>query len=160
MKALGSDGGYRIAEGGHSRIPGNGMGALRYRGCSCLDTNAHSRPTGGGLLLVGVITYDALRERHSIIVIDTGEHDAFSSAPDALSDEFDRALSDKERQVLRMLADGAATKQIARCLETSMALASRRARWVVKKLGKRSRAAAVAHAAKVGLLEPTMRKAS
>jgi DNA-binding NarL/FixJ family response regulator len=101
----------------------------------------------GGLLLVGVVTYDSLLDKYALIVTDQRERDADLT----FSDD---ALDETERRLLRMVAQGSVSKQIARSLETSPATAGRRVRQALKKLGKRSRAAAVAHASKVGLLEP------
>jgi DNA-binding CsgD family transcriptional regulator len=99
-----------------------------------------------GLRMVGYVTYDLSLEKYSLVVTDRREPDDRSSATV-------QALDEADREIIRMVADGSVSKQIARHLDMSPATAGRRVRQALKKLGKRSRAEAVAHASQVGLLE-------
>ncbi len=96
--------------------------------------------------MVGVITYDGSQRRYGLIV----------SSPcqgGPRTGPVEIGLNATDLRLLRMVAEGAGGKQIARTFQISISLAGRRVRQVVKKLGKHSRAEAVAHVAKAGLLE-------
>ena len=111
------------------------------------EIEAHPKLMGEGLQVVAVLTYDASLDRFGLIVTESG-HTGATVNP------CNRNLDEEELRVLRMLANGACSKHIARSMETSVSLAGRRAREAVKKMGTPSRAAAIAHAVKAGLLEP------
>ncbi|MBI4319135.1 MAG: helix-turn-helix transcriptional regulator [Chloroflexi bacterium] len=105
-----------------------------------------SQLLGEGLLVVGVIAYDASKDRYGLILTANARGIPGTCPPDG-------ALNELEQRVLQMIASGAGNKQVARTLRTSPSLASRRVRDIVKKLGKRSRAEAIAHASTLGLLK-------
>jgi DNA-binding NarL/FixJ family response regulator len=66
-------------------------------------------------------------------------------------------LTARERQALRLLADGRSNKQVARALDVSFDSAKRLVSTVLLKLGAANRTAAVVRGIAVGLLEPADR---
>ena len=63
-------------------------------------------------------------------------------------------LSDREREVLGLLAQGLATKQVARQLRISVKTCDHHIQHVYRKLGVSTRAGATLCAVEHGLLEP------
>jgi DNA-binding CsgD family transcriptional regulator len=102
-----------------------------------------------GLRLVGVLTYDPSQEKYGLIVTEGRQADG---TPYGSSGSLDEA----ELRILQMVADGLSCKHIARSLGTNIFEAGRRVRRTVKKLGANSRAAAVLHASREGLLDLAM----
>ena len=63
-------------------------------------------------------------------------------------------LTSREREVLRLIADGQSNKEIAQTLVISTATARNHVSHILEKLGMRSRSAAAVFATEVGLREP------
>jgi len=83
------------------------------------------------------------------VVLVAPERVADSSAP---ADQ-DTALTPREREVLALLAEGASNKEIARRLGISVHTAKFHVGSVIDKLDATGRTDAVAHAARIGVIE-------
>lgn len=69
--------------------------------------------------------------------------------------EGEGALTQREREILTQMAQGAAHKEIARALGIAEVTVKLHTQRIVRKLGVRNRSAAIAKAVKDGLIEPT-----
>jgi DNA-binding CsgD family transcriptional regulator len=80
------------------------------------------------------------------------DHRRSKSASDDFTPAGDKLLTERERQVLEKLAQGASNKTIARDLEISLATAKFHVSSLLAKLGARNRTDAVTIGLKLGLL--------
>lgn len=64
---------------------------------------------------------------------------------------MDEALTDRERTVLELLADGKSAKEIAEIIEMSVKTVDARRRWIMQKLGIESIAELVKYAIRLGI---------
>ncbi len=106
-----------------------------------VDTAAHA--SGQSLALS-----DAIAEAHAALL--TASADATNMSTDPAVEQF--GLSGREREVLRLLADGASDQEIASRLFISRYTASNHVHSILTKLGVSSRAAAAALAVRRGLV--------
>ncbi|MGH6880566.1 response regulator [Hypericibacter sp.] len=79
-----------------------------------------------------------------------------ASSPSAAGGAEPSTLTDREREILTMMVTGASHKEIARSLELAEITIKLHAQRIVKKLGVRNRAAAIAKAVRDRLVDPTI----
>ena len=124
--------------------------------------------TEGAPIVLAIAVGDAaIADRLAILLADipgvrlaaAGEvADVVLVAPDRVTDlsapaDQDTALTPREREVLALLAEGASNKEIARRLGISVHTAKFHVGSVIDKLDATGRTDAVAHAARIGVIE-------